>query len=120
VSDAGQLGAARGGWGDGGSGGNNTDGQANRLEDYVEEARKAKTLLEKHGARNCRLLSGVVAGEATGGVVFTCEVDDFAGAGVVLDKFLADPEGLAVMASTNAADGPVAGYQTAFWMDIPL
>ena len=90
-----------------------------RMEDYLEQvARKAKPILEKYGARGCRVLSAVVAGEATGSVVFSCEGDDFAAAGGLMDKLMADPEGAALM-STGAA-GPVAGYQTTFWVDIPL
>ena len=63
-----------------------------RLEDFLDTARKSKAILEKHGGRNIRLLAALVAGEATGSFVTTCESDDFAASGALLDKFLADPE----------------------------
>ena len=92
-----------------------------RMEDYLDQvARPSKALLEKMGARNCRVLTGVVAGEATGSVVFICEADDFAAVGAVMDKLSADPEGVAMMSIGSSAAGPVAGLQTAFWVDIPL
>jgi hypothetical protein len=91
-----------------------------RMEDYLALVRRIKPLLEKCGDRNIRVLTGVVAGEATGSVVFSAEVDDFAAAGGALDKFLADPEGQAAMATTTASDSPTASYQVSYWMDIPL
>jgi hypothetical protein len=48
------------------------------------------------------------------------EVDDFAAQGAVMDKFLADPEGLAVMMSTVSSESPVAGFQSTTWVDVPL
>ena len=82
--------------------------------------RKSKAILEKSGAKNVRLLAALVAGEATGSFVMTCEADDFAGVGAVLDKFLADPAGMALISSSNSADGPTAGFQGALWVDVPL
>ena len=90
-----------------------------RMQDYIEQvARKAKPILEKYGVRNCRVLSAVVAGEATGTVVFTAETDDFAGVGAALDKLMADPEGAELMSTSSAS--PMASYQTSLWVDIPL
>ena len=89
-----------------------------RMGDFVEQARKAKAILEKHGGRNCRLISGVVAGEATGAFVFTVEADDFAGMGAVQDKVMTDPDAAAIM--TLGTANPAAGYQISYWVDIPL
>jgi hypothetical protein len=91
-----------------------------RYEDFLETTRKAKTILEKSGARNLRLLAALTAGEATGSLAMTWEVDDFAAQGAVLDKFLADPEGLALISSTNTTAGPTAGFQSTIWVDVPL
>jgi hypothetical protein len=92
-----------------------------RMEDYIElVARPAKALLEKYGTKNVRLLAAVVAGEATGSVVYISETDDFAASGAVLDKLFTEPDGMALMAAVNAGDGPMAGYQLSFWVDIPL
>jgi hypothetical protein len=90
-----------------------------RFEEYLEEnARKAKALVEKHGGRNSRLLAALVAGEQTGSFAFIAEADDFAATGAVLDKFLADPEAVALMSTGTASS--VAGYQSTMWVDVPL
>ena len=91
-----------------------------RYEDLVGDCRKTKTIMEKNGAQNVRLLAGLVSGEATGSLVFTYEADDFGAAGAMLDKFLADPEGLELMRSTNAATGATAGFQSSMWVEVPL
>ena len=92
-----------------------------RMEHYIEQvARKAKPLMEKYGGKNVRLLTAVVAGEATGTVAYIVEGDDFAAAGAVTDKLMTEPEGMALMSSASAGDGPIASYQTTFWVDIPL
>ena len=91
-----------------------------RFEDELEEARKAKTLLEKIGAKNFRLLAAMVAGEQTGSLAMIYEADDFAGWGALMDKFLGDREGMALMAVINTTGGPVPGFQGAIWVDVPL
>ncbi len=40
--------------------------------------------------------------------------------GALMDKFLGDPEGIALMCGTNTAAGPVPGFQGAIWVDVPL
>jgi hypothetical protein len=57
--------------------------------------RTCKAIVERHGARNVRLLSAVVAGEATGTMAFVIEADDFAHIGAITDKFMADPASVA-------------------------
>jgi hypothetical protein len=91
-----------------------TDG----YEEYLGLARKSKTIIEKCGGRNCRLLAALVAGEATGSLAFIFEADDFAAYGAVGDKFMADPEGASLMSTGTAS--PIAGYQLAAWVDVPL
>jgi hypothetical protein len=91
-----------------------------RYEDFLETSRKAKAILEKSGAKNVRLLAALTAGEASGSLATTWEADDFAAQGAVLDKFLADPEGLALLTSTNTTAGPTAGFQSTIWVDVPL
>ena len=89
-----------------------------RLEDYLDLSRKAKALVEKHGGRNCRLLVALVAGEQTGTFAFISEADDFAASGAVLDKFMVDPEGGAMMMLGDA--NPIASFQVTTWVDVPL
>jgi hypothetical protein len=91
-----------------------------RYEDYLDFVRKTKAIMEKHGAKNVRLLAGLVAGEATGSFVFTFEANDFAAWGAVGDKFFADPEGQALAASMNSSVGPISSQQQTVWVDVPL
>jgi hypothetical protein len=91
-----------------------------RYEDFVADCRKTKAIMEKNGAANVRLLAGLVSGEATGSFVFTYDANDFGAAGAILDKFLADPEGLALISSTNTITGATAGFQSSMWVDVPL
>jgi hypothetical protein len=91
-----------------------------RYEDLLADIRKAKAILEKSGARNVRLLAALTAGEATGSLASTFEVDDFAAQGAVMDKFLADAEGLALIQQSNTTASPIAGFQSTIWVDVPL
>ncbi len=91
-----------------------------RFEDEVGEIRKVKAIFEKCGAKNVRFLAALVAGEATGSLAFIFEADDFAAYGSAMDKFLADPEGLALLSAVNTTAGPVPGYQQTLWTDVPL
>jgi hypothetical protein len=50
----------------------------------------------------------------------TWEADDHASYGAVMDKFLADPDGLALLMQSNSADGPTAAFQSSIWGDIDL
>jgi hypothetical protein len=91
-----------------------------RWEDFLADVRKVKAVMDKCGARNVRVLAGLVAGEATGTATFLYEADDFAGYGGIYDKFLADPDGLALIQSTGASTSPVNGFQSTLWVDVPL
>ena len=89
-------------------------------EAYVEVARKSKAIIERCGGKNIRLLAALVAGEATGSLVFIFEADDLAAYGAVGDKFVADPAGQALAASANTSGSPIASQQQTAWVDIPL
>ena len=92
-----------------------------RYEDLLADTRKSKAILEKSGARDVRLVASMTAGGgAMASLAVSFEVDDFAAQGAVMDKFLADPEGLAVMMSTVSSESPVAGFQSTTWVDVPL
>ena len=92
-----------------------------RIEDFLEDMRKVKAITVRCGGKNVRVLTAVIAGEATGVVAFITEGDDFAASGAVTDKFFADPEALALMSSMSGMAGTLAGaYQTAMWTDLPL
>jgi hypothetical protein len=91
-----------------------------RYEDFLANARTSKALLERHGGKNVRFLAALVAGEATGSFVTTCEADDFATYGSVMDKFLADPDVQAFMATVSTSANPTGPYQQSLWVDVPL
>jgi hypothetical protein len=91
-----------------------------RYEDFLAVNRQAKALLEKAGAKNIRLLFALTAGEASGSFVLTSEADDLAAAGTVLDKFLADPEGVALFETVNSSAGPTATFGASTWIEVPL
>jgi len=71
------------------------------------------------GAKNVRLIVGL-GGQSSGSFVLSHEADDHAAAGAILDKFLADSEGLALMMESGTEGGPTASWQTSTWVEIPL
>jgi hypothetical protein len=87
---------------------------------FLETNRKAKAILERCGAKNLRLLGTLVAGEATASFAMTWEADDHASYGAVMDKFLADAEGMALLMEATSGDGPTDSFQGSLWSDIPL
>jgi hypothetical protein len=89
-----------------------------RFEEWLDMTRKIKPMMEKAGAKNIRVLAGLVAGQQTGTVVFTSEADDFAGAGSMLDQAFADPEIQKALTLGDAS--PIAGWQTSQFIDVPL
>jgi hypothetical protein len=89
-----------------------------RFQEYLDVVRKTKSVVEQAGGKNVRLLAGLVAGQATGSIVFISEADDFAAAGAVVDKAIADPEIQKVLALGDAS--PMAGFQTSLFIDVPL
>ena len=89
-------------------------------EGFMDTQRRSKAVLERCGATDVRLIVGMIAGEASGTVVQTFEAPDHATAGAILDKFLADPEGLALMGESNSTGGATAGWQSSLWTEIEL
>jgi hypothetical protein len=87
---------------------------------FLDQHRKAKAVLERCGARNVRLMGTILAGEATGTLAVSFEADDYASIGAVTDKLLADPDGMALLMSTNSASGPIAAFQSSIWSDIEV
>jgi hypothetical protein len=91
-----------------------------KYDKFLEQNRQAKAILERCGATNVRLIGTIVAGEASGTLAKSWEAADNASYGAVMDKFLADPEGMAVLMQSNSADGPISGFQSSIWGDIEL
>jgi hypothetical protein len=90
-----------------------------RYEDVLKTTTKSKSILEKCGAKNVRLIVGL-GGQRSGSFVLSHEADDHAASGAILDRFLADSEGLALMMESGTEGGPIASWQTSTWVEIPL
>jgi hypothetical protein len=89
-----------------------------RFQDWLDVMRKVNPIMEKAGAKNIRILAGLVAGEATGIVVVTMESDDFGSAGAMMDKTFSDPE---IQKALALGEGnPMIGWQTSQFIDVPL
>jgi len=89
-----------------------------RWEAFVETIRRSKNILEGYGAKNSRLLAGLVAGAQTGTIVLISEFDNFAAQGAFEDRALADPEVVSMM--RVGPDSPHSGFQTSLFVDVPL
>ena len=91
-----------------------------RYESFLETQRKSKAVLERCGAENVRLIGTIVAGEASGTLAMTWEAADNASWVAVLDGFLGDPDGMALMMESGSESGPVAAYQSSVWGDVEI
>jgi hypothetical protein len=89
-------------------------------EEFLKTTRKAKAVLENSGARKVRLMAALAAGEASGSVAMTWEAEDFAAQGAVMDKFLADDMGLALIMSSNTSGSPTSSFRSSLWVDVPF
>jgi hypothetical protein len=85
-------------------------------DETVENCKKAKAILERHGGRNVRLMVPVSGGGPSGTAHTTFEADDLAGVGKVLDAIYADPEMLAVM--MKGAES--ASWESSILVEMPL
>jgi hypothetical protein len=91
-----------------------------RFEDALELNRAAKKVLERHGARNPRVLVGAVSSTSYGTVLNTCELDDLEAWGAFYDGVMADDELLAMMAQVQGADTPYATQSISVVSEIPM
>jgi hypothetical protein len=91
-----------------------------RANDAVAMAVEAAKLLQRHGARDCRLLLAGAAGEATGTQVFSCEFENNEAYGVWADKLAGDAETEAFVARLNAEDSPITVQTQSLGIEIPL
>jgi hypothetical protein len=89
-----------------------------RFQEWLDVMRKVKPIMEMAGAKDIRVLVGLVAGEATGTIVLTSEADGFGATGAMLDKVFADPE---IQKALALGEGnPISGWQTSQFIDVPL
>jgi hypothetical protein len=85
-------------------------------DEMMENVKKAKVILERHGGRNVRLLVPVSGGGPSGTAHSTFEADDLAGVGKVLDGIYADPEMVALM--MKGAES--ASWESSILAELPI
>ena len=90
-----------------------------RFEERWEKSARPRRSL-RSAVRRCAIAGRPRGGEATGSLAFIFEADDFGAYGAAMDKFMADPEGMALLSAVNTTAGPVAGFQGTLWVDVPL
>jgi hypothetical protein len=91
-----------------------------RFEDALELNRAAKKVLERHGAKNARVLVGAVSSAAYGMIVNSCELDDMEAWGAFYDGVMADDELLAMMAQVQGANTPYTTQSISVVSEIPM
>ena len=70
---------------------------------FLEDQKKAKAILERHGARNVRLLAEVAGATPSGTMHSTFEAENLESLGRITDAVFADAEILAMMQNGSAA-----------------
>jgi hypothetical protein len=82
---------------------------------FLEDQKKSKAILEKHGARNVRLLGEIAGSVPSGTMHSTFEADNLESLGKITDAVYADPEILAMM-----QNGSAASWTSSILGEIPL
>jgi hypothetical protein len=89
-----------------------------RYEAALAFANQAYDVLERHGARNCRLFAGQANGVQPEMLVSTMDFDNMRSYGRALEAFSADPAGQKVMATTQSSDSPVRSLTTEIYTEV--
>lgn len=84
-------------------------------DQFIEENKKSKAILERNGAKNVRYLAEVAGSMPSGIVILTYEADDMGSLGKIMDAAFADPEILAMM-----QNGSAASWTSSILGEIPL
>jgi hypothetical protein len=91
-----------------------------RTADAIGVAGSAAKLMERHGARNTRLLATSVAGEQIATLVFTTELPSLAEFGAFGDECNADSEVTALVEQLNSPGSPLTMLAQTIGVDVPL
>jgi hypothetical protein len=91
-----------------------------RYEDALELNRASKKVLERHGAKNPRVMVGAVSSSAYGTIVNSCEFEDLEAWGAFYDEVMADEELLAMQAQVQGANTPYATQSMSVVTEIPM
>ena len=89
---------------------------AGRENDAIADTGKYKTLLERHGAKNYRVM--LMMDRTPLRMVTTYEAEDQAALGKISDNLLADPEFQPLMAASFGPGGSSSGYVTQMWIEL--
>jgi hypothetical protein len=91
-----------------------------RHDDVMAINDKSRKVLERHGAKNIRILVGAVSAAAYGSVINSSEYDDLEAWGAFYDEVMADDELLTIMHQAMGADTPFLTQSMQYVTEIPL
>ena len=94
--------------------------KAGRYDDVMAINEKSKKILERHGAKNIRILVAIVSAAAYGTVINSSEYDDLEAWGAFYDEVTADDELLTIMRQVQSADTPFLTQSLQAVTEIPL
>jgi len=89
---------------------------AGRENDAIADASKFRTLLERHGAQNYRVM--LMMDRTPLRMVTTYEADDQAALGKIADSLLVDPEFQPFMEASFGPGGNCSDYVTQMWIEL--
>jgi hypothetical protein len=91
-----------------------------RRHDAIAAAQVGKKLVEREGAKDCRLGMAVTAGEMSGTFIFTMEFDDNEAYGSFADMAAADHELQALTDRLDHEDSPTVLLSQSIGVELPL
>jgi hypothetical protein len=90
-----------------------------RYQAAIALAGQAFDLLERHGARNCRLFAQQANGIQPEVLISTAEFDTLKAYGKTLNAFISDPAGQSIVELTQSSDSPVRTLSSDVYTEIP-
>jgi len=91
-----------------------------RYDDFLSQGLEVSKLVERHGARNVRLLTAGAAGEQQGRWVFNTEHEGLEEYGAFIDELMRDGEMLALMTRLQSEANPVLIEQQTVAVEVPI
>jgi len=91
-----------------------------KLDQAVELGSLAKKVLERHGAKDTRMLGTALGAESYGSTVFSTEHESNQAFGAFYDKIMADDELLSLMQRAEGPDSPYVSTMLTTAAEIPL
>jgi hypothetical protein len=90
-----------------------------RYQDAVTLTGQAFELLERHGARNCRLFAQQANGIQPEVLISSAEFDSIKACGKTLELMTSDPAGQSIMMLAQSSDSPTRTLSTDIYIEIP-